>query len=487
MLPAEMANIADRTRNRARAEDNVEDQEENAEPEIVLLGNVDGNREELSQREEGEPLDVYSMRLMQSVTREQLRSFRQMAIAMEDMRDRTERRRNELDDSEDQKSGDSEYQDAHERIRIKRIRKRIQAPIFEGNLGERSEPHLLRATDWFDSQGIRRDADRVYNFKHTLDGEAREWYADYIRDMHEIPTWATLTNEFSRYYSTQGRGMKNLHDAWRKLAFNPETDDIEEFLRDAQECARQLRHDDQAIINMLKGAMPREIYATLFSMNNLRDMIKFMKEYYSKNPAEQKARQEQEAGGVSPFKAIKEDPKPDLTATLAQLTESLNKMDFTQKPYKPTLYPAGRGRGRGRGGRFQGRRGQGGQQTSYQPRRGRGWGNFRGKSRGQKFDKSPTKRVPRENSKTKDADKDHCRYCREIGHWVKDCPQKKKDQDKDSTSDAFAGLNDIVQDFYGKHTTDVFHGIQEIYKDEEEIEEVESEDIVEEETPMCLN
>ena len=125
-----------------------------------------------------------------------------MAIAMEDMRERTERRRNELDDSEDQESGDSEYQDAHERIRIKRIRKRIQAPIFKGNLGERPEPHLLRATDWFDSQGIRRDADKVYNFKHTLDGEAREWYADYIRDMREIPTWATLTNEFSRYYST---------------------------------------------------------------------------------------------------------------------------------------------------------------------------------------------------------------------------------------------------------------------------------------------
>ena len=75
MLPAEMANIADRTRNRARAEDNAEDQEENAEPEIVLPGDVDGDREELPQREEGGPLDVYSMRLMQSVTREQLRSF----------------------------------------------------------------------------------------------------------------------------------------------------------------------------------------------------------------------------------------------------------------------------------------------------------------------------------------------------------------------------------------------------------------------------
>ena len=75
--------------------------------------------------------------------------------------------------------------------------------------------------------------------------------------------------------------------------------------------------------------------------------------------------------------------------------------------------------------------------SSYQPCRGRGRGGFRGKPRGGKFDKSPTKRVPRENSKTKDVDKDQCRYCLEIGHWVKDCPQKKKDQEKGDTEDTF--------------------------------------------------
>ena len=25
---------------------------------------------------------------------------------------------------------------------------------------------------------------------------------------------------------TQGRGIKNLHDSWRKMTFEPETDDI---------------------------------------------------------------------------------------------------------------------------------------------------------------------------------------------------------------------------------------------------------------------
>ena len=325
MLPAEMANVADRTRNqqRNRAQEEEEDQEGGPGPEVVLPGDIGGDEDPLAPppREEGETLEAYTMRLMQSVTREQLRSFCQMAESMQEMTERNRRPRADWYDSDDPDSDNSDYQDAHDRVRVKRIRKRIQAPMFKGNLRECPEPHLLRATDWFDSQGIRRDVDKVYNFKHTLDGEAREWYADYIRDTGAVPTWSVLINEFSRYYSTQGRGMKNLHDAWRKLSFNPETDDVEEFLRDAQECAKQLRHDDTAIINMLKGAMPKEIYAALFSMENLRDIIKFIKEYYSKNPAERKARQEQEVGNASPFKTIKEDPKSDLTTTLAQLTE----------------------------------------------------------------------------------------------------------------------------------------------------------------------
>ena len=270
MLPAEMANVADRTRNqqRNRAQDGEEDQEGGPGPEVVPPGDIDGDEDPLAPppREEGETLEAYTMRLMQSVTREQLRSFRQMAESMQEMTERNRRPRGDWYDSEDPDSDNSDYQDAHERVRVKRIRKRIQAPMFKGTLGECPEPHLLRATDWFDSQGIRRDVDKVYNFKHTLEGEAREWYADYIRDTGAVPTWSVLINEFSRYYSTQGRGMKNLHDAWRKLSFNPETDDVEEFLRDAQECARQLRHDDTTIINMLKGAMPKEIYAALFSM-----------------------------------------------------------------------------------------------------------------------------------------------------------------------------------------------------------------------------
>ena len=120
---------------------------------------------------------------MQAVSQHQIDSFNQMIQSMKDIsKEVKKKKRAEWDDTdEDDDSDDSNYQDAPERLRIRRIRKRIQAPIFKGMIGEHPEPHLLRAVDWFDSQGIRRDIDKVYNFKHTLDGEAREWYCDYAR------------------------------------------------------------------------------------------------------------------------------------------------------------------------------------------------------------------------------------------------------------------------------------------------------------------
>ena len=412
MLPAEMAD-GTRVQVHRREEENAEGGDANPapNPEVVLRNNVAGdNPLEIPERGEDEPGEEYAFWVMQAVSQCQIESLNQMVQSMKDISREVKKKRDEWGetDEEAEESDNSNYQDAPQKLKIWRIRKRIQAPIFKGTIGECPEPHLLRAVEWFDSHGIRKDLDKVYNFKHTLDGEAREWYADYVRQQAMVPPWKTLINEFSRYYSSQGRGEKNLHEAWRKMTFKLETDNIEVFLRDIQECAKQLNYNDQVMIMTLRAAMPNEIYGTLYKMDDLSEIIRFCKDYYVKSPAERLKAQEAGKLEVSPFKRMQEENPPDINTTLARLTESLNKMDFTQKPYKPTLYPSGRGRGRGRGGRQQNRRSPGNSQSFYQPHRGRGRGGFRGKPRGGKFDKSPTKRVPRENSKTKDADKDQC-------------------------------------------------------------------------------
>ena len=67
--------------------------------------------------------------------------------------------------------------------------------------------------------------------------------------------------------------------------------------------------------------------------------------------------------------------------------------------------------------------------------RGQGQGNFRGtfhsRGRGQgRLDKSPNVRCPRVASKTVDKDKMRCHYCNEIGHFIRECSKRSKDEEE---------------------------------------------------------
>ena len=86
---------------------------------------------------------------------------------------------------------------AQKRKKMRRAIKRISPPTFKGEPGERPEAHLLRALDWFDAIGIVTDKDMLRNFRHTLDGNAREWFMDlWDKEKHTL-TWDKLTNSFS--------------------------------------------------------------------------------------------------------------------------------------------------------------------------------------------------------------------------------------------------------------------------------------------------
>ena len=306
--------------------------------------------------------------------------------------------------------------------RTKMAMKRINPPIFKGDPGERPEAHLLRTLDWYDAIGIKSDALKLDNFKHTLDHGAREWFADLWSKGTVGLTWQQVANEFSRYFSTQGRSTTHLHNAWKSFTFDPDTMDIEDFIRDVQECGTQLQYEEHSIMEMIKSCMPKDNFGTLYKMDDISEVISYCKDRYAVTPAERAKKAAQaNATAANPFSTIKSKDSTDITQHLNKITDTLNKLDFKQKPYKPHIHPGrGRGRGRGRGqprGRDQGQaQGYQGGKGGYQSR-----GGFRGRSRGGKFDKSPTKRNPRVNSKTKDADKDRCRYCREVGHWERDC------------------------------------------------------------------
>ena len=158
-------------------------------------------------------------------------------------------------------------------------RVKLSSPIFKGLPGERPEAHLLRANDWMDTYNIL-PVNKPANFKHTLDHLVREWYNSLTFPI----AWNDLQQWFSRYFSTQGRSIKHLHDKWQNFSFAPSQDDIEAYIRDVKEAAHQLNYNDEALLHLIKATMPSEIYGTLYNQHDLNMVITMVKDIYAKKP-----------------------------------------------------------------------------------------------------------------------------------------------------------------------------------------------------------
>ena len=241
-------------------------------------------------------------------------------------------------------------------------RVKIPPPIFKGLPRERPEAHLMRANDWMDTYLIPV-VQKPANFKHTLDHLAQEWYDSLVMPM----AWNDLQQQFSRYFSTQGRSIKHLHDKWRNFSFTPGQDDIEAYIRDIKEAAHQLNYNDDALLHLIKATMPAKIYGTLYNQDDLNVVITMVKDIYAKKP--EPANPPRATGGSSaPFTLIKASnggskrvhfqADESLSDGIDRLTDTLYQMDMdrksVRKPYKPYItsprHRGCRGFSRSRGG-----------------------------------------------------------------------------------------------------------------------------------------
>ena len=327
-----------------------------------------------------------------------------------------------------------------------RPRVKIQPPVFKGMPGERPDAHLLAAADWMEAMRIH-PADFIDNFRHTLQHLAHEWYQGL--DIHQFHgNWREFTTHFSKYFSTQGRNIKHLHERWRTFSFDPATDDIEEYIRDVKEAAKQLGHGDGAVLNLLKATMPTELYGTLYGHNNLCDVTTMLKDIYAKKPQNNAAAAAGAAqGATAPFTHIRSPtggaPKAQSNASLEdrilQLTETLYRIDMNgkppRKPFKPFITQPRRRfkpNRNGRDGHFNPSHGKSFQQNQRGKQQGFK-GRFKFKRPFGKFDKSPNAKCPRVSGRPFNKDKIHCFRCKEFGHMQKDCPEQNRPPQEDTS------------------------------------------------------
>ena len=348
----------------------------------------------------------------------------------------------------EEERGKREKEEKEKRDKTGLIGKGIKPPIFRGVEGERPEAHLMRAQDWLEASdpGMTEEL-KIKNFRLTLDHNAREWYdkAD-CKD-----TWENMRTQFSQYFSTQGKSIFNLQKRWNSFTFNEETDDIEVFLRDVQETAKQLKYTDDLVCTMIKTHIPRSLAFSLYKVTNLDELVSAVRNQLARsNPPSSAGGATGTTATTSPFSAMK-----PAEASFFNIEDGNGQK---QKPFKPNVTPQGRGKRRGRGGRGGRGRGQNFQQRNDNKQNNQGKGqSFRGgwQPRGKSyrggrgsFDKSPNIRKPRVASKT--PNQNRCYNCNEPGHFYRECPLLARSGNGQPQQKSFPGYNVVQPQMYSQ-------------------------------------
>ena len=341
----------------------------------------------------------------------------------------------------------------------------IPLPVFKGKKGEDPEDHILKVEDYFGVHQVTEQKDKIDRFKDTLFDTARKWaqtlnYTE-VKKFDYYPENAndkktTMKYLFLTRFAKEGRTLEAAYTAWGALAFDPNKDDIEQFILKVEELAKKLGYNEDAQVMAVKSVLPRDVYGICMTYKKLKDLKTFLIELFA-NPKMREAvpgtasttgdpsvfsiGQHMENNVLSPTAADISKIHQDMHALQVRFNK-ITSEDFrskSSKPWKPEATPPRRrgGFNRGRGGRqfdnaqrndrFKNSDGNGNQNGDTSQRnssgnfrsRGQGRGNFRGNLQGKgrrrgRFDKSPNVRRPRVASKTVDKDKMRCHCCNEF-------------------------------------------------------------------------
>ena len=77
--------------------------------------------------------------------------------------------------------------------------------------------------------------------------------------------------------------IRDSYNAWGALTFDPNKDDIEQFILKVEELAKKLGYNEDAQVMTVKSVLPRDVYGICMTHKNLKDLKTFLIELFS-NP-----------------------------------------------------------------------------------------------------------------------------------------------------------------------------------------------------------
>ena len=152
---------------------------------------------------------------------------------------------------------------------------KVNMPMFKGKPSEDPNIHILRAADYFNSQGIP-PKDYAQWFRLTLDAEPRQW----IDECPHKENWEAVSKEFKLRFSKFGRSQRQLLLKWKSLSFDPETDSAESFIRDVKATAAQLKYGEDVVLDTIKNSLPPPVQLSLHAIKSVAEITPLLIETY---------------------------------------------------------------------------------------------------------------------------------------------------------------------------------------------------------------
>ena len=169
----------------------------------------------------------------------------------------------------------------------------IPLPVFKGKKGEDPEDHILKVKDYFGLHQIEDQRDKIKRFKDTLFETARKWAQtlDYTREVVkfdydpaiEDDKKASMKYLFLRRFAKEGRTLEAAYSAWGSLTFDPNKDDIEQFILKVEELAKKLGYNEDAQVMAVKSVLPRDVYGICMTYKTLKELKTFLIDLFA-NP-----------------------------------------------------------------------------------------------------------------------------------------------------------------------------------------------------------
>ena len=169
----------------------------------------------------------------------------------------------------------------------------IPLPVFKGKKGEDPEDHILKVEDYFGLHQIDDQQDKIKRFKDTLFETARKWaqtlnYTEEVAKFDYDPAIeddrkASMKYLFLRRFAKEGRTLEAAYSAWGSLTFDPNKDDIEQFIQKVEELAKKLGYNEDAQVMAVKSVLPRDVYGICMTYKTLKELKTFLIDLFA-NP-----------------------------------------------------------------------------------------------------------------------------------------------------------------------------------------------------------